>query len=284
MILVTGAGGKTGRAIVQRLAREGRRVRAVVRREAQVLPLLDLGAAESRLGDMCDPSSLVPAFSGISAVYHIPPNVHPHEERMGEIAIQLSRECGVGHFVYHSVLRPCIQAMPHHLRKARVEERLFASGLDFTILQPGIYMQNTLAGLDDAQKSGLYKVPYPVDTPFSMVDLDEVAEAAAGIIGKPEHFGATYELSGGEILTPADVAEQMGAALGAAVEAQEVDLLAWGQDAERTGMGDDRIETLMKMFRYYAEHGFWGNANTLAALLGRSPKTYAQFLAGLDLG
>lgn len=283
VILVTGAGGKTGQAVVSRLTGEGRRVRALVRREAQIKLLLALGAAEALVVDMCESDSLAPAFEGASAVYHIPPNVHPQEERMGELAIEASRKAGAGHFVYHSVLRPYIRAMPHHLHKARVEERLFTSGLQFTILQPGIYMQNTLTGLDDVRKSGSYTVPYPVDTPFSMVDLKEVAEAAAIIIGDPAHIGATYELCGGELLTPSDVARHLGDALGLPVQAREQNLDNWREAAEKAGLGAYQVETLMKMFRYYADYGFWGNPNTLTSLLGRPPKTYREFLASIDL-
>ena len=48
-------------------------------------------------------------------------------------------------------------------------------------------------------------------------------------------------------------------------------------------MGTYQVETLLKMFKYYADYGFWGNGNTLTTLLGRTPKTYSEFLAGVDL-
>jgi uncharacterized protein YbjT (DUF2867 family) len=283
VILITGAGGKTGRALLRHLARQGRQTRVVVRNQEQTEALHSLGANETTLADLCDPESMRHAFDGVLAVYHIPPNVHPQEEEIGEAVIQLSQEAGAEHFVYHSVLRPYIRAMPHHLHKARVEEQLFTSGLDFTILQPAAYMQNTLVGVTQARETGLFKVPYPVDTRLGMVDLDEVAQAAASVLLKSDHFGATYELSGDEILTPKEIAETIGAFLERPVEAQEIDLDSWQRGAEATGMSSYQIETLLKMFRYYADYGFWGNANTLATLLGRPPITYREFLAGLEL-
>lgn len=283
MILITGAGGKTGRALLRQLVHQGQTVRALVRRESQVDSLQEMGAAEAIIADLLDPGSMEPAFSGVTAVYHIPPNIHPQEELIGEIAIKLAHHNGVVHFVYHSVLRPYIRSMPHHIKKARVEERLFTSGIPFTILQPAAYMQNTLPGLGTARDEGVFRVPYPVDTPMGMVDLDEVAEVGAGVMNNPAHFGATYELSGGEILTPANIAQHMEAALGKSVSAEEIDLETWQRGADQAGMSSYQIETLLNMFRYYAEYGFWGNANTLSALLGRSPKSYADFLAGLDL-
>ena len=101
-------------------------------------------------------------MKGVRAVYHIPPNVHPREVEIGDIVISCSTGNGVEHFVYHSVLHPQIEAMPHHWLKLRVEERLIASGLPFTILQPTAYMQNITSQLERIKERGIYQVPYPV--------------------------------------------------------------------------------------------------------------------------
>ncbi len=53
-----------------------------------------------------------------------------------------SQETALSHFVYHSVLHPQTEEMPHHWQKLRVEESLFRTHLPFTILQPCAYMQN----------------------------------------------------------------------------------------------------------------------------------------------
>ena len=265
MILITGAAGKTGQALLHQLTGRDMGVRVLARDASQAETLIEQGATDAHVGD------------------HIPPNVHPLEELIGENVLQLSQQAGVGHFVYHSVLRPYIRAMPHHIHKARVEERIFTSALDFTILQPAAYMQNTLVSLAQARTSGVFNVPYPTDTRLGMVDLDEVVEVAASVINAPEHFGATYELCGHEILTPAEIATHISTTLGIEVEAREVDLDEWKAGAQTAGMGSYQVETLLKMFMYYADHGFWGNGNTLSTLLGRAPKTYREFLAGVDL-
>jgi NAD(P)H dehydrogenase (quinone) len=281
LILITGAGGKTGRALLKQLGQRGQPVRALVRYPSHVKEALTHGAAEAIAADLLDPVSLKPAFQGIEAVYHIPPNVHPGEEVIAENILHFAGQQAIAHFVYHSVLRPYIRAMPHHIKKARVEERLFTSGIPFTILQPAAYMQNTLPGLDTARTEGVFKVPYPIDTPLGMVDLDEVGEVGAKIILNLDHDGATYELAGAERLTPAEVAEHMGAFMGKPVVAQQVDLKAWRNQAVQGGMSSYEVATLIKMFRYYARHGFWGNPHTLTSLLGRPPKTYAEFLASV---
>ena len=89
--------------------------------------------------------------------------------------------------VYHSVLHPQIEAMPHHWEKMRAEELLFAAGLDVTVLQPTAYMQNILAGWRDIVEAGIYRVPYPVESRISLVDLDDVAAAAALVLTQPGH-------------------------------------------------------------------------------------------------
>lgn len=284
MILITGAAGKTGLALLRQLDLLDRPVRALVPRQDQVERALEKGATETRVGDLLNHQSMAPAFAGVTAVYHIPPNVHPQEERIAENILQLSSQHGVEHFVYHSVLRPYIRAMPHHIKKAHVEEQLFTRGIPFTIIQPAAYMQNTLPALQHARANGNFSMPYPVDTPMGMVDLDEVAEVGAHLLSNADHYGATYELSGAEILTPKNIARLIEASIGQPVEAQEVGLKTWRRQARQASMSRYQVATLSKMFRYYARHGFWGNANTLAALLGRPPKTYAEFLAGLDLG
>jgi NAD(P)H dehydrogenase (quinone) len=280
MILVTGAAGKTGRAVIRALAAKGASVRALVHRPEQATAVEGLGA-EAVVGDMCDGVVMDRAAQGAQAVYHICPNVSPDEIAIGQAAIDAARRVGVEQFVYHSVLHPQVEAMPHHWLKMRVEERLFASGLAFTILQPAAYMQNVLAQWQRIEQDGIYSVPYPVETRLSLVDLEDVAEAAAIVLTGPGHAGATYELAGPEALAQTEVANILGQQLGRTVHAQAVPLADWERGARAAGLGEYQVETLLQMFRYYAQHGFCGNTNVLGWLLGRPPTTFAVFAEGV---
>jgi hypothetical protein len=62
------------------------------------------------------------------------------------------------------------------------------------------------------------------------------------------------------------------------VQAQVLPRETWTDQARDTGLGDYQIETLLKMFVYYERHGFWGNPNVLACVLGREPSSFADFL------
>jgi uncharacterized protein YbjT (DUF2867 family) len=279
MILVTGAGGKTGRAVVAALAARGAAVRALVHREEQAGAATALGAREVCVGPFDDAPALARAVAGASAIYHICPNVSPHEVAYAGAVVQAAVAAGVRRLVYHSVLHPQVEAMPHHWNKMRVEEMLFASGLDVTILQPTAYMQNILAGWREIAEAGIYRVPYPVESRLSLVDLDDVAEAAALVLTQQRHGGATYELVGTVPLSQIDVAQTLSEALDKPVRAVTEPVEAWEARARAAGMGDQQRETLARMFRYYARHGLVGNPRVLTWLLGRAPTTLGESLA-----
>jgi uncharacterized protein YbjT (DUF2867 family) len=278
MILVTGAAGKTGRAVIQALVARGHSVRALVHRPEQARPLEALGAQESVSGDMRLPATLESAARGVQAIYHICPNVSPDEVKIGQFAIAAARKAGVQCFVFHSVLHPHVEAMPHHWYKLRVEEQLFASGLSYAILQPAAYMQNVLAHWDQVVEEGIYPVPYSVEARISLVDLEDVAEAAATVLTSPGHAGAIYELVGPEGLTQVEIARTLEAQLGRSVRAQQVPLGEWEERARNAGLGTYPVEALIRMFQYYDRHGFWGNPRVLGWLLGRPPVTFAGFV------
>ena len=279
MILVTGAAGKTGKAVIKALVARGTPVHAFVHREAYVAPLRALGASAASVGALDDIAAIAQAAQGARAVYHICPNVSPRELAFARAVAEGMARAGVRRFIYHSVLHPQIEAMPHHWQKMRVEEMLFASGLDVTVLQPTAYMQNLGANWQAMVTEGVYRVPYPAETRISLVDLDDVAAAAALVATSEGHSGAIYELVGTAPLSQTEVADIVGAALGKPirVEAQTPD--AWAARARNSGMDEYQRDALTKMFCYYAQHGLVGNPNVLRWLLGRAPSTLADFAA-----
>jgi uncharacterized protein YbjT (DUF2867 family) len=277
MILVTGAAGKTGMAVIRALAARGAAVRALVRHPDRSAAIAELGVPEIVVGAFEDATALAAAANGARAIYHICPNVSPHEITYARAVISGAKAAGVPRCVYHSVLHPQIEAMPHHWAKLRVEELLLTSGLAVTVLQPTAYMQNMLAGWRSIVEEGVYRVPYPVGTRISLVDLRDVAEAAARVLTEDGHVGATYELVGTPPLTQTEVAESLSPALGRPVRAVAESVEAWESRARAAGMGEYQRETLAAMFRSYAADGLVGNANVLTWLLRRSPSTLAQF-------
>jgi len=277
MILVTGASGKTGRAVVAALARAGAPTRALVRRPSQIEALTNLGAGQVIPADIRLAPELRRAVENTRAVYHICPNIHPEEVEIGRSVIAAAKQAGVEHLVLHSVLHPQTEQMPHHWNKLRVEEALLESGLNFTILQPTAYMQNLLAGWKVITEEGVLRNPYPVETRLSLVDLEDVAEAAVRVLTTGGHTAAIYELAGTPPLAQTEVAAILTDALGRPVRAEAESIQGWEVRARSAGLGDQQRATLIRMFHYYERHGLIGNPNTLRWLLGHEPTGLAEF-------
>jgi uncharacterized protein YbjT (DUF2867 family) len=238
----------------------------------------NLSVRDLLVGDLRDQTAVRQAVRGVRGVYHICPNVSPDEVAIGELLIAAAKSAGVEHFVFHSVFHPQIEAMPHHWGKLQVEQRLFESGLNFTILQPTTYMQNVLASWDQIVQQGIYEVPYSADTRLSMVDLEDVAQVAALVLTQGGHVGATYELVGVESISPAEVAATLSVQLNRPVRAEPVRIDTWEGQARTAGLGGEQVAMLVKMFRYYERHGFWGNSRVLSCLLGRPPTLFDTFV------
>lgn len=277
MILVTGAAGKTGLAVIRATAALGGRIRALVRREEQIRKVIDAGASDSVVGDMTSALTFESAAMGIETVYHICPNVSPDEVKIGRTAIQACLQSSVGRFVYHSVLHPQTEEMPHHWTKLKVEEMLLSSGLDFTILQPAAYMQNVLGNWKRIEEEGIFSVPYPVETRISLVDLEDVAEVAAKVMLNQEYSGGIFELAGPEALSQQEIAGILTDVLGYSVTAHQENLTTWKTQMEGRDPGAYQLETLIKMFEYYAKNDFIGNDFVLRQLLQREPRSFRAF-------
>jgi len=274
MILVTGAGGKTGRTLIKALSKV-ESVCAFVRREGYVPVAKSFGAEKAVVGNMQDENSLRTAMQVVRAVYHICPNMNPDEVGIGKLIIDLARANGVEHFIYHSVLHPQIERMPHHWKKLRVEEMLFESGLPFTILQPAPYMQNLMAGWKSIVEDGVLRAPYSINSKISFVDLEDVAEVAKTVLTEPNHFNATYELVGTQPSSHVEVAEILSRVLNRPVRAENEEINDWRLRAKE--LSEYAVENLVNMFEYYHERGLRGNPNVLKWLLGREPTSLEMF-------
>ena len=279
MILVTAAAGKTGRAVIAALVARGVAVRAFVRSAAHRDALIGLGAADIVVGALDDDAALLRAMHETDAVYHICPSVSPHEVAYADAVIAAAEAAEVPRLVYHSVLHPHVEVMPHHWAKMRVEEMLYSSELDWTILQPTAYLQNILSEFDRMTSDGVYRVPYPVESVLRLTDLSDIAEVAAKVLTEDGHTNATYELAGSPPQSAIDVAQAFAAALGREVRAEAESVKAWQARARIDGMDEQAVTTLTKMFVSYAGDGLKGNPNVLRWLLGREPVTLAAFAA-----
>lgn len=277
LILVTGASGKTARACITRLFERGASVRALVRRSEAAEDLRRQGVREAVVGDMFDTSVMEAAIHGVQKILHICPPMHPQEESLGRDMIALAQRAGVEQFVLWSVLHPHI-GVPHHQRKQRVEAALIDSGLTFTILQPGRYMQHLETIWPQVRATGVHAFPFSTASRFSLAHLDDLAEAATNVLTNPGHENAIYELAGPHALSQDDCARIISEVLRSHVKAEATSLEAFCAKARAAGLPEWRIETLSVMNRHYDAHGLEGNSNLLRWLLKREPKSFGDYV------
>jgi NAD(P)H dehydrogenase (quinone) len=279
MILLTGAAGKTGRAVLNNLIAAGVDTRVLTHTDEQGQNLLKIGAKEALSGELHDISLIQKAVRGVEKVYHICPNVSPEEFQIGRELILAARDAMVSHFVYHSVLHPHVEAMPHHWQKMRVEELLFTSGMDFSVIQPCAYMQNIIAGWRKIVETGIYTVPYSTSARISVVDLEDIGTVASKVLMDEKYKNGIYECSGPQALSQVEVAKVISEVIQQPVRAEQQDLNSWIANAHRNGMDSYQIDTLSKMFAYYDKFGLVGNPRILENILGKPPRTLNDFFA-----
>lgn len=219
MILVAGSTGFLGSEICRRLVANSQSVRGLVRATSnpeKVNALKALGI-ELVVGDLGDPASLNAACQGISTVIStvssMPFSYQPGKNDIqtvdldGEInLIAAAKVADVQHFLYISFSGNLDLGFPLRNAKRAVEQRLKESGMIYTILRPGYFMEVWLTpavGFDAANaKAQVYGTG---DQPISWISLQDVAQFAVACLDNPVARNATLELGGPEALSPHQV-------------------------------------------------------------------------------
>ena len=219
MILVVGSTGRLGSSICQRLVELGKPVKALVRETsdpAKVARLTGAGILAVK-GDLRDPVSLKAACQGvetlITTVSAMPASYVPGQNDIARVDVQGSKAlidaakaAGVKHFIYTSFSGNMETVCPLRNAKREVEAYLKASGLVYTILRPGAFMQawlSPMVGFDAANaKATIYGTG---DQPLSWISLFDVAAFAVESVTNPAARNAVLELGGPEPVSPHQV-------------------------------------------------------------------------------
>jgi uncharacterized protein YbjT (DUF2867 family) len=228
--------------------------------------------------DLTDAAAVEPLLEGADALYLVWPNFDPRETAGATALLAAARRAGVGRVVYHSVLRPQARAMPHHAAKDLVEEALDAGGLRWRVLQPCAYADNLDGQLAEADATGLFRSPWGLEQAQSLVDLRDVADAAAVLLTEDGLDGGTFEAVGPEPLTAPRIAALLGARLRREVRAVDV-----VPDGPVPPLERYPARCLRLMFDHHRAHGFTGSPRVLETLLGRPARTFADHLASPEL-
>ncbi|MFJ4746347.1 NAD(P)H-binding protein [Streptomyces albogriseolus] len=214
MILVTGATGNIGSALVRQLRRSGAEpVRGLTRDAARVSFPDGVEAVE---GDLARPASLEPALRGVRSLFLVP--------GMGADAdvLAAARRAGVEHVVLVSSIT--VRTHPHLTAAAEnfvVERLLQNSGMSWTVLRPTQFASNALWWAEAVREHRSIQVPY-ADIGLPAVHPVDIAAVARAALTEPGHRGRTYALTGPERVTPRQQARAIGAALGHEVSLQAI--------------------------------------------------------------
>ncbi len=217
LVLVLGAAGKTGGAVVRELLARDARVRAAVRgRDARSARLEALGA-EIVVADVFDPQQVEAALTGVNRLYHVPP-WHPYMIQSAVVVATAARRAGVEAVVGLSqwLANPAHPSLA--TRQNWLVDRLFDLLPDaaHVTVAPGFfadnYLGNGLVGL--AAQLGVLPIPLGRrrNAPPSTEDIARVA--AAVLLDPAPHAGRTYRPTGPALLTPDEIASAVGDAVG----------------------------------------------------------------------
>ena len=216
MILVAGATGVLGSEIVRRLREQGKPVRALVRATSapeKVARLKQLGV-EIAQGDLKDRRSLDDAVRGVEAVISTvttilttqPGDSFSETDGAGtRNLIDAARAAGTAHFVFVSFDTSRVPDSPLTAAKREVERYLERSGLTYTILQPGLFMESWLGPYLFADPSaGTAKVYGSGNEAIRYVAVGDVAEVAIRALSVPSARNATIPFGGPEPISQRD--------------------------------------------------------------------------------
>jgi uncharacterized protein YbjT (DUF2867 family) len=193
--------------------------------------------------------------------------------------VDACREAGVRHVVLNSALGAGDYPKSFPSWHRRVEDKLSASGLDYTILRPNSFMQNILTYYAPSIRTqgAFYAAMGNARTSF--IDVRDVAAVAARTLTSPGHAGKTYELNGPEALTYAEVAEKITRASGRRVQYVDITAVQQKQAMLDQRMPDWLVTALLDLQAYYTG-GKGGEVDDVVSnILGREPGNMDQFLA-----
>jgi uncharacterized protein YbjT (DUF2867 family) len=260
--------------VLKALKARGADARALVRDETKAHHLRDLGF-EPVTGDLGDPRTLGPAFENVEKAYLVSP-MGPMQSEFEQAFLETAMQAGVKHVVKLSVIGASPEAPLRFARThAKVEQALRDSGMDWTLLRPTSFMQNTLSW-GARVLDGTFYSPVP-DAAFSIVDARDVAEVAAVALTEEGHAGKAYGLSGPEAVSYRDQATRVFAAAGREITVEEIPVEALKRELVRAGVPPWNAEGLSEQFELYAGGGAQMVTSGVKDALGRDPRTIDEF-------
>jgi len=280
MILITGATGNIGSALLEQYRAKGAPsggVRALTRGADKVAELR-AGGVEAAIGDFDHPDTLPAALEGVDAAL-LNSGGDPRQAEGQNAFIDAAKRAGVRRIVKISALgasadSPIVFGRWH----AETEAYLKASGLEWTILQPSGFMQNLLQDAPGIAATGTLYAPAG-DGRVGWIDVRDIAAVAAVALSDGGHTGQTYPLTGAQALSWAEVAQALSTATGKEVRYQDVPPEAFGATLRGHGVPEFLVGALLSLYAVYRAGYAATVTDDVRRVTGSAPRTLAQFAA-----
>lgn len=275
MILVTGATGTIGSEILRQLAARGDKARAVTRDpDRATVP----AGIEVVRGDYTDPASMSAAMTATHAVFLVGV-LGPDDIDTDRALIATAVSAGVQRIVKLSAIGTGDPALGRvgtwHLPG---EQAVRDSGLEWTILRPSSFASNTLRWAD-ALRAGQPAPNLTGTATQGIIDPRDIAAVAVEALTADGHSGRTYTLTGAELLSVPDQAAILGAALGREVLVADIPEHTARRHMQEAGMTSEYIDGALAGQRYVLEGRNAVVTDDVRQVLGRAPRTYAEWAA-----
>ena len=253
IVLVTGATGRQGGAVIRNMLSKGWKLRALTRDASRPAAReLARQGLDIVSGDLEDPVSLQQAVRGVYGVYSVQDfwAVGARREVLqGRNLADAAKKAGVAHFVYSSVGGAERNArIDHWQSKWEIEKHIRALGLPATMLRPAAFMENYY--IDQVEISilkGKLLDPIRADKPYQTIAADDIGAFAALAFDRPKDFiGLELEIAGSELTNP-EAAKVFGDVLGKPVKFRKLPM-----PMVRLVLGKE----FYQMFRWFNDAGF----------------------------
>jgi uncharacterized protein YbjT (DUF2867 family) len=273
-ILVTGATGKVGSALVGALLRAGVEVKAGTRNPRAALDLLR-GEAEVVELDYDATETWDAAVQWADRVFLVPPPFDPRADERLVPFLDWAVQSGSRHLVLLSAMGAEAR---EQMALRRIEQRIERTGVAWTFLRPNIYMQNFARGFLARQirEQGLFWLPAN-GAAVSFVDGRDVAAVAATVLTSESRFGEAYTLTGPEAVTHDEAARMIGHAAGRAVRYVAVEEDEMRSALLEAGWPPEQAETFSRLLAAIREGQRTAVTDDAERLLGREPTTFRAF-------
>lgn len=251
IILVTGATGNQGGAVVRHLLQSGNfAVRALVRDPNKpTAQALKQARAELVEGNLSDRASLDRALQGISGVFSVQGlnDGLEAEIRQGKALADAAKAADIKHFVYSSVgSAERNTGIPHFDSKFQIEEHIRASGLPYTILRPVFFFYN-YSMMRSMVEQGVLPQPLSPTKKLQQLSEEDYGEMVTEVFERPADFlNREIEVASVEMTMP-EIAAAFGHVLGKNVEYQQIPFEAFEQQAG---------EEMTIMYRWFEDAGY----------------------------